>query len=274
MSWTEQARTVLARIEATQTEAIGRAAVIAAASIGSGSVMFASGTGHSRIAVEELFPRYGSFPGFYPLVELSTTFHTQVVGNNGQRQAMFLERVEGLAEQILANFELAPPQSMILFSASGQNAVSIELAVLARAAGLPVVGVTSLSEYDASPPRHSSGRKLADVVDVVIDLCTPVGDAMTTVEGLSTPVGPGTTIAGTAVVNLLKVETARLLVAAGTMPSVLTSAAVVGAERSHVLFEDAYLDQAERSAAVLRTRRSPQLPSAQLPSAQPESTQP
>lgn len=255
MTWLSKAHEILDTIESTQREAIDRAAAIAADSIGAGSVMFASGTGHSRMAVEELFPRYGSFPGFYPLVELSTTFHTQVVGNNGQRQAMFLEKVEGLAAEILTNFELAPPQSMILFSASGQNAVAIELAQIARAAGLPVVGVTSLDEYAASAPRHSSGKKLADVVDVVIDMCTPVGDAVSTVEGLDTRVGPSTTIAGTAIVNLIKVETARLLTARGRMPSVLTSGAVIGAERSKALFEDAYLDQAERSAAVLRTRR-------------------
>ncbi|NAZ83197.1 sugar isomerase domain-containing protein [Kineococcus sp. R8] len=254
MSWISEAHAVLDRIEQTQTAAIAEAAAIAADSIAAGSVVFAAGTGHSRIAVEELFPRYGSFPGFYPLVELSTTFHTQVVGNNGQRQAMFLERVEGLAEQVLANFALAPPQSMILFSASGQNAVSIEMAVLARRAGLPVVGVTSLAEYAASPPRHSSGQKLADVCDVVVDLCTPVGDSLCALDGLDTPIGPGTTLAGAAVVNSLKLATARILAARGRLPSVLTSAAVVGAERSQALFEDAYLDQAERSAAVLRVR--------------------
>ncbi|MET3805989.1 putative phosphosugar-binding protein [Nakamurella sp. UYEF19] len=255
MNWLSSAREILDRIEQTQGENIEQAAKIAADSIGVGSVMFASGTGHSRIAVEELFPRYGSFPGFYPLVELSTTFHTQVVGNNGQRQAMFLEKVEGLADAILANFELAPPQSMILFSASGQNAVAIELAMIARKAGLPVVGVTSMSEYGASTPRHSSGQKLSDVSDLVIDLCTPVGDSLCTLKGVETPVGPGSTLAATAIVNMLKVSTAQILAGRGQLPSVLTSAAVVGAERSHALFEDAYLDQAERSAAVLRVRR-------------------
>lgn len=255
MNWLSSARLVLDRIESTQSENIEQAAAVAADSIGAGSVMFASGTGHSRIAVEELFPRYGSFPGFYPLVELSTTFHTQVVGNNGQRQAMFLEKVEGLADAILANFELAPPQSMIIFSASGQNAVGIELAMIARKAGLPVVGVTSMSEYDASAPRHSSGQKLSDVSDLVIDLCTPVGDALVRLDGVETPVGPGSTLAAAAVVNMLKVATARILSHRGSLPSVLTSAAVVGTERSHWLFEDAYLDQAERSAAVLRVRK-------------------
>ena len=51
-----------------------------------------------------MFPRYGSYPGFNPIVELSMTFHTQVVGANGQRQAMFIERTPGLAEVILSNF--------------------------------------------------------------------------------------------------------------------------------------------------------------------------
>ena len=97
--------------------------------------MHAFGTGHSRIAVEELFPRYGSYPGFHPMVELSMTFHTQVVGANGQRQAMFIERVEGLAEQILENFELTPPDAMLVFSAGGSTAVPIEMAAGARRRG-------------------------------------------------------------------------------------------------------------------------------------------
>ena len=93
------------------------------------------GTGHSRIPVEEMFPRYGSYPGFNPIVELSMTFHTQVVGANGQRQAMFIERTPGLAEAILANFELRPTDVMIVFSASGLSAVPIEMAPGARRAG-------------------------------------------------------------------------------------------------------------------------------------------
>ena len=82
-----------------------------------------------------MFPRYGSYPGFHPIVELSMTFHTQVVGANGQRQAMFIERVEGLAEAILSNFELGPPDVMIVFSAGGGTAVPIEIAQGAKARG-------------------------------------------------------------------------------------------------------------------------------------------
>ena len=133
------------RVWATQAVAIEQAAAVCADAIGGGGFVHLFGTGHSRIPVEEMFPRYGSYPGFHPIVELSTTFHTQVVGANGQRQAMFIERVEGLAEVILSNFHLGRPDAMIVFSASGLGANPIEMAIGARRRGLPVIAVTSLA---------------------------------------------------------------------------------------------------------------------------------
>ena len=94
---------------ADQDAELEQAAALCADAIGGGGLVHLFGTGHSRIAVEEMFPRYGSYPGFHPIVELSMTFHTQVVGANGQRQAMFIERVEGLGETILRNFDLHRP---------------------------------------------------------------------------------------------------------------------------------------------------------------------
>ena len=96
----EKCRGLIAGVEA-QLPAIRRAADWFAASILAGRMVHVFGSGHSRILVEELWPRYGSFPGFNPIVELSLTFHNLVVGANGQRQAMFLENVSGLAERIL-----------------------------------------------------------------------------------------------------------------------------------------------------------------------------
>ena len=173
---------LLDRLEA-QAEAVERASRICADAIGGGGLVHVFGTGHSRIPVEELFPRYGSYPGFNPIVELSMTFHTQVVGANGQRQAMFIERVEGLAETILANFELGPPDAMIVFSAGGLTAVPIEMAMGAPARGLPVIAVTSVAQSLAGEPTHSSGTRLLDHADVVLDLCTPPGDALVALDG-------------------------------------------------------------------------------------------
>src|SRR6266700_6517388 len=163
------ARELLDRL-AAQTEALDAASRICADAIAAGGLVHAFGTGHSRMPVEELFPRYGSFPGFNPMVELSMTFHTQVVGANGQRQAMFIERVEGLAETILSNFELGPPDAMIVFSHGGITAVPIEMAEGARRRGLPVIAVTSVAHSSACEATHPSGTRLLEHADVVLDL--------------------------------------------------------------------------------------------------------
>jgi uncharacterized phosphosugar-binding protein len=253
--WMQSASALLERLWATQGPAIEETAALCADAIAGDGLVHLFGTGHSRIPVEEMFPRYGSYPGFHPIVELSTTFHTQVVGANGQRQAMFIERVEGLAEVILSNFRVAPPDVMIVFSASGLSANPIEMAMGARRRGVPVVVVTSVAQSVAGAPTHSSGTRLLDHGDVVIDLGTPVGDALVTIDGLPTPVGPGSSVTAVAVVNELKVQTAERLVARGAMPPVLTSAALVGIEESARLFDEAYDEHARRLAAALAPGR-------------------
>lgn len=235
------ARRILDRIEA-QSETLDTVASHCARAIAADGLVHLFGTGHSRIPVEEMFPRYGSYPGFNPIVELSMTFHTQVVGANGQRQAMFIERVPGLAESILANFDLLPSDVMIVFSASGSSAVPVEMALGARSRGLTVVAVTSLSE---------SGR-LREAADLVLDLGTPPGDALVPVPGLETPVAPGSTLAAVTIVNEIKARTAALLVQRGAMPPVLTSASLVGPEESARLFDAAYAEHARRYARSLR----------------------
>ena len=133
LPWMTAAAALLEEIAATQAEAIETASQWCADAIAADGLVHLFGTGHSRIPVEEMFPRYGSYPGFNPIVELSMTFHTQVVGANGQRQAMFIERTPGLAEVILSNFTFGPRDVMVVFSAGGTTAVPVEMARGARA---------------------------------------------------------------------------------------------------------------------------------------------
>jgi uncharacterized phosphosugar-binding protein len=228
---------------ARQHAAIEEASRLCADAIAGDGVVHLFGTGHSRIPVEEMFPRYGSYPGFHPIVELSMTFHTQVVGANGQRQAMFIERISGLADRILANFDAGPPDAMIVFSASGRTAVPLEMAAGARERGVKVIAVTNTA----------AGSGLVGLADVLLDIGTPPADAMVSLDGLDVPVGPGSTVANIAFVNAIKSRTAELLVQRGAMPPVITSAAVVGPERADELFEEAYLEYARRLRKVLRS---------------------
>jgi uncharacterized phosphosugar-binding protein len=252
LKYLHAASAILERIAATQMEAIGQAAELCANAIANDGLVHCFGTGHSRIPVEELFPRHGSFPGFHPIVELSLTNHTQVVGANGQRQAMWLERVEGFGEVILRNFNFGPDDVMMVFSNSGVNGVVIDVALGARERDMQVIAVVSLDHSLNTPPKHSSGKRLRDIADLTIDNCSPAGDAMVTIGGLDDPVGPGSTIGFAAVVNALKSQVAENLVALGRPPLVLSSSYFIG-DASAQRFDDCY-DEFSRRVSRLYER--------------------
>ncbi len=233
-----------------QESKIQEAAGLFAATILAGRMVHVFGSGHSRIMVEEMWPRYGSFPGFNPIVELSLTFHNLVVGANGQRQAMFLENVSGLAGQILRNFDLSIRDSALVISSSGCNVVPIEMAEIFQKNGIKTVGLISGKHSEASVSRRTDGLKLQDFCDIVLDSGAPAGDAMIKIDGLETPVSPGSTIGSCLIINSIKAELANLLTQAGHPPKVLTAAALVGPEMAADLFQAAYDEHAHRMARL------------------------
>lgn len=235
---------------AAQQSAIRKAADWFTKTILAGRMVHVFGSGHSRILVEEMWPRYGSFPGFNPIVELSLTFHNPVVGANGQRQAMYLENVSGLAQRILRNFALSTKDTALVISSSGCNIVPIEMAEQFRKRKIRVVAIISKAHGKATPSRRRDGKKLQDFANLVLDTGAPVGDAMVRVPGLDTPVSPGSTVGGCMLVNCIKAEIAARLTAAGQPPKVLTGSAIVGKKRSAELFESAYDEHAHRLAKL------------------------
>src|SRR6058998_1590414 len=224
---------------AQQQSQIQTAATWFSETILSGRMVHLFGAGHSRILVEEMWPRYGSFPGFNPIVELSLSFHNLVIGPNGQRQAMFLENVPGLAERILRNFDLSKQDSALVASSSGCNVVPVEIAEGFCQRGIRVVAILSRRHSDATRSQRADGKKLQDFADLVLDTGAPVGDAMVKIDGLETRVSPGSTVGGCLLVNTIKAEVALRLTRAGKPPKVLTAGAVIGAEKATQLFESA-----------------------------------
>ncbi len=245
-------RRAIDAIEATQLPAIHQAAARFAATIQQGRLVHVFGTGHSRMAVEEMFPRYGSFPGFHPIVELSMSYHNPVVGANGQRQAMFLENVQDFGPVLWRNFATTSEDSLLAISSSGCNAVTIDVAITAKAGGMFVAALTSLANAAASESRHRSGKKLHEVVDLVLDQQAPPGDSAVWITGLETPVAPLSSITSCTIINLLKAEVARLLTESDAPPKVLTAACHLGAERARQLFEETYDDYRRRVGVLYR----------------------
>lgn len=235
-----------------QEDQIQKAAGWFAESILAGRMVHVFGSGHSRIMVEEMWPRYGSFPGFNPIVELSLTYHNNVVGANGQRQAMYLENVSGLAEKILRNFGLSEKDTALIISSSGCNVVPIEMAELFQKKKIKVVALITQKHLTASTSKRIDGKKLSDFADLLLDTGAPAGDSMIRVDGLETPVSPGSTVGGIMIINSIKAEVAKLLTEAGKPPKVLTAGCVVGQEKATALFEAAYDEHAHRLAELYK----------------------
>jgi uncharacterized phosphosugar-binding protein len=235
-----------------QSKEIEKAAEFFAGTILAGRMVHVFGTGHSRVMVEEMWPRYGSFPGFNPIVELSLTYHNNVVGANGQRQAMYLENVPGFAERILRNFSLSEKDTALIISSSGCNTVPIEMAELFQQKKIKVVVVITKEHSEKSKSKRSDGKKLSDFADIVLDTGAPVGDSMIYIDGLETPVSPGSSVGGIIIVNSIKAEVARLLTVAGQPPKVLTAPSVIDAKKAKELFEAAYDEHAHRLSELYK----------------------
>jgi uncharacterized phosphosugar-binding protein len=208
-------RTIYDAIEASQMETIGTVATLGAEAIAAGRFVLLFGSGHSFIPTMDTYPRIGSYPGWLPLHELSTSYMASVTGNQGLRQALFLEKVEGFGRVVLANYRLDPRDLMIVISHSGVNPMGIDVALSAREQGLKTVAITSLAHSRASRSRHSSGKRLYEVCDLVIDTCVPQGDALVRVAGFGHPVAASSTIAACIIMQALVAETAQRLAARG-----------------------------------------------------------
>ncbi|MCW3120385.1 MAG: hypothetical protein JWM28_4467 [Chitinophagaceae bacterium] len=250
-TYLENCAGIIEKIKRQQTQ-IKLAAEWFSQTILQGRMVHVFGSGHSRIMAEEMWPRYGSFPGFNPIVELSLTYHNNVVGANGQRQAMFLENVTGLADRILRNFGLDERDTALVISSSGCNIVPIEMAELFQRKKIKVVALVTKDHMEKSTSKRADKKKLGDFADLILDSGAPVGDSMITIPGLATPVSPGSTVGGVMIVNSIKAEVASLLTEAGSPPKVLTAGVLVGNEKATELFESAYDEHAHRLAELYK----------------------
>ncbi|MBK9313927.1 MAG: SIS domain-containing protein [Acidobacteria bacterium] len=219
---------MLNRIRETQMPNIEKAAEICTGSIANGGLAFLFGNGHSRMMCEEMTPRQGCFVGFVAMVELALSNHANIVGTNGLRAPLHLEKYEGYAEEILKGFRFGPHDAFIVISTSGIRPVIVEMAMGAKNRGLPVIGICSREHCEMSVPAHSSGNKLIDVVDIIIDNGCPPGDCVVELDGLDWRTGPTSTVTGGMIINMLRCRVAELLLERGIKPVLLPSHQMVG----------------------------------------------
>ena len=228
----DRVQEILSEVKEKEMKNIRAAAKIMAAAIRKKGRVYMFGSGHSVIPVLDIFPRYGSYVGFFPLYDPRLMW-SNVIGPGGARELLWLERQEGYARVFLQSYPLEKRDAMLVFSHGGLNAAPIEMALEARARGLRVVTVSSHANAKIGKRSHSSGKILSDIADVAIDNHVPPEDALVDV-GQIERVAAGSTVAAVAIAMSLVAETAAVLAKTGKVPPTFVSPNVPGVPPGHM----------------------------------------
>jgi uncharacterized phosphosugar-binding protein len=213
--------------------AIEAASKLIAECIAAGGVVHVFGSGHSHMMAEEVFHRAGGLFAFNAMLDINlTSFGTLKPG--------MVERAEGYAPVVIDSFDVRAGEVVIVVSNSGINPVPIELAIEAKKRGAKTIGITSANAYANAKSRHSSGKKLGDVVDLTIDSRVPVGDAILAFDGLEAPVAAASTALGAALMNAIVAQTTELLLESGSRPPVVVSMNIPGGDERNAELAERY----------------------------------
>ncbi len=222
-------KTAMATIEKvmeTQAGALDQAAEWIVESIKGGGVLHVFGSGHSHAISEDVFWRAGGLAPVNAILDINLT----QIGGGSPTRSTRLERLEGYARIILDNYDLRSGEVIIVVSQSGINPGPVEVAMAAKSMGLKVVAITSLEQSSHSPSRHSSGKHLYEVADLVIDNCVIPGDACIEIAPGLPKTAPLSTVVCCSIMQCLVAETATRLYQQGIDPPVWTSANVPGGD--------------------------------------------
>jgi uncharacterized phosphosugar-binding protein len=250
MDWLGSARAVMDRIEKTQLDSIRAAAAVMADTIEAGRWVHTFGCGHATLPIEEMYPRIGGFVGFHPMIEIPLSFFTHITGEMGVHQFVFLERVEGYGTEIMKGYTFDTRDTMWLFSHSGINNVNIDIALRAKELGMKVVVAGSAAAFAGKPTRHSSGKQIFELADIVIDTCVPAVDAAVPLKDHVDRIGPVSTMAFVTVVWMTIATVAELLVERGVKLYIHPSHNVPGDTTARERLDDALAEYKRRIAGV------------------------
>ncbi len=248
--WLENARGIMTRIEETQMDNIRRAAEMMADTIECKRWVHTFGCGHATLPIEEMYPRIGGFVGFHPMIELPLTFFTRITGEMGVRQFVFLERVEGYGVEIMKGYDFDSRDIMWLFSHSGINNVNIDVALEARKKGMKVIVFGSSSAAAGRKSRHSSGKTIFDLADLVVDTCAPLEDASVPLKNHPDKVGPVSTMAFITCVWMTITTVAEIMAERGVKLYIHPSHNVPGNEGARERLDEALDEYKRRIAGV------------------------
>jgi uncharacterized phosphosugar-binding protein len=205
----------IVHLRASQEVSIREAATLVGNAIADGRHIYTFGSGHSQLLAREVTGRAG---GLVPIYHLPDPTWGMV------------ERLEGYGEILLQQYPIRAEEVIFIISNSGRNPEPIEIAMGSKEIGLKVIAVTSLEHSQNVKSRHSSGKKLFELADIVLDTGTPKGDAVMTFDGFSSKAGALSTILGAAILNAVMVDAIQYMLNRQVKPPVLISFNVDGSD--------------------------------------------
>jgi len=248
--WLDNVRKIMDNIEQTQINNIRLAAEVMADSIECGRWVHTFGCGHATLPIEEMYPRIGGFVGFHPMIELPLSFFTRITGEMGVHQFVFLERVEGYGVEIMKGYNFDVRDTMWLFSHSGINNVNIDVAIEAKKKGMKVIAFGSAALAKGKQTRHSTGKTIFDIADIVVDTCAPVEDASVPLKNNQDKIGPVSTMAFVTCVWMTVTTVAEILAERGVKLYIHPSHNVPGDTTAKERLEEALAEYKKRIAGV------------------------
>ena len=212
------------KIKTTQKAAIQTAGELIGQAHRLGHHFYVSGSGHSHTVAEEFYARAGCLAFTIPILtnELTLTEHPT--------KSTHLERLEGYATILADLYEIGAGDVIVIASNSGRNAYPVELALTCKERGCKVIAITCMDHSLHVESRHSSGKKLYELADVVIDNCGKMGDAATKMEGVDVPILPTSSIANAFIVSAISATVMETLNREGFEVEVFTSNNVDGGD--------------------------------------------
>lgn len=250
LEWLNNARDVMNHIEKTQIENIRKAAEVMADTIECGRWVHTFGCGHATLPIEEMYPRIGGFVGFHPMIEIPLSFFTHITGEMGVHQFVFLERVEGYGVEIMKGYTFDQRDTMWLFSHSGINNVNIDIALESKKKGMKVVVFGSAAAAKGKKTRHTSGKTIFDIADIVVDTCAPLEDASVKLKNHNDKIGPVSTMAFVTCVWMTVTTVAEILAERGVKLYIHPSHNVPGDDTARDRLDGALAEYKRRIAGV------------------------
>lgn len=203
--------------------------------IASEGVLHTFGSGHSQILASEIERRAG---GLVP------------VSNINDPADGWPEQIEGygtrLFQRYAYQYAVQSGDVLLVISNSGRNACPIEVALEAKLVGIDLIVLTSLDMSKNTSSRHTSGKKLYEIGDYVLDNGGISGDAAIEAEGFEYKIGPTSTMSGALLLNLLSMEIIEQLIAMGVSPPTYVSQNVDGGSEHNEALAEKYRHRIRR----------------------------